>query len=282
MDPIVEEEIMKKHNQADAFISLFFAGLDVVCYIIILTLFGCDFKNISSPKQKLSSLIVLDAVLRIFNMYSDEYSKYFIKEIFFTCFTTVQFTIIIALLNQIFEKSGESFDTDIKIGNQRFLTSIFFVLVFSFKGIFESYKLLSALQFICIMICLFIMSKFIGGKIETYLSNITKKDASFSGENFINNMPFFISLYFIINYLFEIISLFVEQKLYASYMTMLCKIFKEVGKYLVFFLLIILYYTYNKYLSDEFYDYAGTAPASNSSGKGSVTVYKDEDEYDDV
>ena len=65
MDPIVEEEIMKKHNQADAFISLFLAGLDVVCYIIILTLFGCDFKNLSSPKQKLSSLIVLDAVLRI-------------------------------------------------------------------------------------------------------------------------------------------------------------------------------------------------------------------------
>ena len=98
MDPIIEEEIMKKHNQADAFISLFFAGLDAVCYIIILTLFGCDFKNLSSPKQKLSLLIVLDAVLRIFNMYSDEYSKYFVKEIFFTCFTTIQFTIIIYYL----------------------------------------------------------------------------------------------------------------------------------------------------------------------------------------
>ena len=101
-------------------------------------------KNLSSPKQKLFLLIVLDAVLRIFNMYSDEYSKYFIKEIFFTCFTTIQFTIIISLLNQIFEKSSESFDADMKIGNQCFLTSLFFVLVFSFKGIFESYKLLSA------------------------------------------------------------------------------------------------------------------------------------------
>ena len=211
MDPIIEEEIMKKHNQADAFISLFFAGLDAVCYIIILTLFGYDFKSLSSPKQKLSLLIVLDAVLRILTMYSDEYSKYFIKEIFFTCFNTIQFSIIIALLNQIFEKWNESFDTDIKIGNQSFLISLFFVLIFSFKGIFESYKLLAALQFICIMIGLFIMSKYVGGKIETYLSNITKKDASFGGEYIINNMPFFISLYYIMNYFFEIFNLFVNK-----------------------------------------------------------------------
>ena len=282
MDPIIEEEIMKKHNQADAFISLFFAGLDAVCYIIILTLFGCDFKNLSSPKQKLSLLIVLDAVLRIFNMYSDEYSKYFVKEIFFTCFTTIQFTIIISLLNQIFEKSSETFDADMKIGNQSFLTSLFFVLVFSFKGIFESYKLFSALQFICIMIGVFIMSKNIGGKIEEYLANITKKDASFGGENFINNMPFFISIYLVINYFLEILSLFIEHKLYASYMIMLCKIFKECGKYLIFLLLIILYYTYNKYIIDEFYDYGGNEPSSHTSGKGTVSVYKDEDEYDDV
>ena len=280
MDPMIEEEIMKNHNQADAFISLFFAGLDAVCYIIILTLFGCDFKNLSSPKQKLSLLIVLDAVLRIVNMYSDEYSKSFIKEIFFTCFTTIQFTLIISLLNQMFEKSGENLDPDLKIGNQSF--SLFFVLVFSFKGIFESYKLLSALQFICIMIGLFIMSKYIGKKIESYTSNITKKDASFSGENIINNMPFFISIYLIINYFFEIFSLFVEDKLYASYMIMLCKIFKECGKYLVFLLLIILYYTYNKYISDEMYDYGGNEPSSHTSGKGSVAVYKDEDEYDDA
>ena len=282
MDPMIEEEIMKKHNQADAFISLFFAGLDAVCYIIILTLFGCDFKNLSSPKQKLSLLIVLDAVLRIVNMYSDEYSKSFIKEIFFTCFTTIQFTLIISLLNQMFEKSGENLDPDLKIGNQSFLTTLFFVLVFSFKGIFESYKLLSALQFICIMIGLFIMSKYIGKKIESYTSNITKKDASFSGENIIKNMPFFISIYLIINYFFEIFSLFVEDKLYASYMIMLCKIFKECGKYLVFLLLIILYYTYNKYISDELYDYGGNEPSSHTSGKGSVAVYKDEDEYDDA
>ena len=282
MDPMIEEEIMKNHNQADAFISLFFAGLDAVCYIIILTLFGCDFKNLSSPKQKLSLLIVLDAVLRIVNMYSDEYSKSFIKEIFFTCFTTIQFTLIISLLNQMFEKSGENLDPDLKIGNQSFLTALFFVLVFSFKGIFESYKLLSALQFICIMIGLFIMSKYIGKKIETYTSNITKKDASFSGENIINNMPLFISIYLIINYFFEIFSLFVEDKLYASYMIMLCKIFKECGKYLVFLLLIILYYTYNKYISDEIYDYGGNEPSSHTSGKGSVAVYKDEDEYDDA
>ena len=106
MDPVIEEEIIKKHNEADAFISLFFAGLDAVCYIIILTLFGFDFKGISSPKQKLSLLIVLDAVLRIINMYTDEFSKYFIKELFFTLFSTIQFNMILSILNQVFSNRG--------------------------------------------------------------------------------------------------------------------------------------------------------------------------------
>ena len=281
MDPIIEEEIMRNHNQADAFISLFFAGLDAVCYIIILTLFGCEFKNLSSPKQNLSLLIVLDAILRIFHMYSDEYSKYFIKEIFFTLLTTIQFSIIISLLNQILEKSNDTFDADLQIGNRGFLVILFFILVFSFKGIIGSYKFLCALQFICIIISIFIMSKYIGSKIEAFLSNVTKKAASFNGENFIKNMPFYISIYFIINYFFELFSLFVEDKLYASYMIMLCKIFKECGKYLVFLLLIIVYYTFNKYISDEIYEYGGNESKGQSSGKGSVSVYKDEEEYDD-
>ena len=285
MDPLIEEEIMRKHNQADAFISLFFAGLDAVCYIIILTLFGCDFRISSSPKQKLSLLIVLDAVLRIINMYSDEYSKYFIKEFFFTLFSTIQFGIVLSCLNQIFEKSSDnSLDGDLQIGNKCFLTTLFFILVFSFQSIFTSYKLLSALQFICIIIGIFAMSKYLGGKIELFLANIVKKDSSFSGENFVNNMPFFISLYFIINYFFEIVSLFVNNKLYSSYMIMLCKIFKEVGKYLVFLLLIIVYHAFSKYISDseDDYGFGSNEPQGHSSDKGKVDIYNNEDEYDDA
>ena len=54
MDQDIEEEIIRKHDQADAFISLFFAAIDTIFYVIILTLFGWEFKNTFSPKQQLS------------------------------------------------------------------------------------------------------------------------------------------------------------------------------------------------------------------------------------
>ena len=282
MDPIIDEEIMKNHNQADAFISLFFAGLDAVCYIVILTLFGCDFGSYNSPKQKLSILIVLDAVLRIINMYTDEFSKYFIKEVFLTLFPTIQFYIIVSCLNQIFEKSNEnSLDSDLQIKNRGTLACIFFILVFSLKGIITNFKFLSALQYICIIIGIFVLSKYIGNKIELYLNNVLKKDPSFSGEDFLKNMSFYISLYFIINYFFEIGGLFIENNLYASYEIMLCKIFKEVGKYLVFLLLIIVYHSFDKYIIEVDFGYDSNVAKVDSSEKTKVGIYKDEDEYEE-
>ena len=279
MDPVIEEEIIKKHNEADAFISLFFAGLDAVCYIIILTLFGFDFKGISSPKQKLSLLIVLDAVLRIINMYTDEFSKYFIKELFFTLFSTIQFYIILSILNQVFsDKGNEGYDSDLEIKHKTALSMIFFGLCFSFKGIISSYKYISLIQFFCIIVGISIMNRMIGNKLEMYLLNVSKKDSSFTGENFINNMPFFITIYLIIDYCFEIISLIIVNKLYASYMIMVCKIFKEVGKYLVFLLIITVYHTFNKYILEEDIGYSGNEIRPHETEKSKVNIYKDEDE----
>lgn len=278
MDPFIEEEIMKKHNQAEAFIALFFAGLDAVCYIIILGLFGCDFRNFNSPKQKLTLLIALDAILRIINMYSNEYSKYFIKEFCLTLFSTTQFSIILSCINQIMTTGNDNnLDSSLEINNKFILSIVFFCSTFSFKGII-SYKFISSLQFLFIIVGIYMIQKLIGGKIETFLAIISKKDSSFSGENFINNMPFFITIYFIIDYCAQLMSLFVENKLYASYMIMFCKIFKEVGKYLVFLLLIILYHIFNKYLSEESYASEGKI----GEEKSKVNIYKDEDDYDEA
>jgi hypothetical protein len=288
MDSFIEREIKEKHNQADAFISLFFAGLDAVCYLIIITLFGCEFK-LNSPKQKLSLLIILDAVLRLINMYTDEYSKYWLKEMFLSTFSTIQFYVILSCLNQIFTDKGNdnSLENDLEIKNKTLITCIFFALVFSFKGLLLYYRLLSALQYICIIASVYIFSKYIGTKIEIFISNITKKHSSFIGENFMNNLPFFITIYFILNYSFELISLLIVHKLYASYMIMLCKIFKEVGKYLIFLLLIIINHSFNKYIQN--YDFGFSSSGMNEiktkdkdNERARVNIYKDEDEYDDA
>ncbi len=61
---------------------------------------------------------------------------------------------------------------------------------------------------------------------------------------------------------------------------MLCKIFKEVGKYLVFLLLITSYHTFNKYIVEENFS-LGEVKVSSSEKTG-ANIYKDEDDYDDV
>ena len=60
MNSQIDEEIEKNHNQAEAFISLFFAGLDAIAYIVIMILFGLEFKSLNSPKQKISFFLLLD------------------------------------------------------------------------------------------------------------------------------------------------------------------------------------------------------------------------------
>ena len=107
-----------------------------IFYLIIITLFGYKF-NLNSAPQKLSLLIILDVILRMINMYTDKYAKYWLKEIFLTSFSTGQFYIILSCLNQIFTDKGNenSLENDLEIKNQNLITGIFFVLVYSFKGL---------------------------------------------------------------------------------------------------------------------------------------------------
>ena len=274
MNSLIVEEIKQNHNQADAFISLFFAGLDAVTYVVILTLFGCEFKSLGSPKQKLSIFLLLDGIVRIISMYTDAYSKTFVQEIVFSLVTSLQFYLSISMLEQIFtDKSNDSYlENELHIKNKFLFSFIFFCLVFSFKGIMTSYALLSAIQYICIIISISVFYKYIANKIAIFLNNISRKNNQFNGKNF-NNIPFFVFLYFIIYYILQLCTLFFDNKLYESYMTMICVIFKEVGKYLVILLLIAIYHSFNKYVKE-------TDPGYNNKpiGNNKVNVYKDEED----
>ena len=284
MDSFFEEEIKRNYNQAYVLISLFLAAIDTIFYIVIITLFRWNLTPFNYRKQKLSSLIFLDGVLRSFNMYTDEYSQYFIKELFFSLRSTAEFYMIISCLNQIFTDKNvdNGLENDLKIRNENVFTSAFFVLIFSFKGIFKTYKLLSTLQYIGSIIGIYMLSKYIGGKIEIYLDIVKKKNSSFNNQNFVNNMPFFISIYLILNSCMEILSLLVENKLYSSYMNMLCKLFKEVGKYLIFILLIVIYHIFNKYIIEDDYTNNEVAKGHRPTEKNKVNVYRDEEEYNEV
>ena len=278
MNSEVYEEIMQNHNQAEAFISLFFAGLDVITYIVILTLFGFEFKSLDSPKQKLTMFLLLDGILRIINMYTDSYMQSFVREMVLSLIVTLQFYLSISMLEQIFiDKSNESFlVNELQIKNKYLFSFIFFCLVFSLKGLMTS-NFLSSIQYICILILISVFYKYIANKIDLFLTNISKKNNQFQGRNFINNLPFFVFLYFTIFYILQLCGLMIDNKLYESYMTMICTIFKEVGKYLNILLLIAIYHSFNKYIKDNEFVYE-TKPIQKDN---KVQVYKD-DEVEEI
>ena len=268
------EQIIQNHNQAEAFISLFFAGLDSVTYLLIITLFGCEFKSFNSPRQKLSIYLLLDAIIRIINMYFDTYINNFVQEIVSSLVVSIQFYLSVSMLEQIFtdKNNDHNLDTEFHIKNKFLFSFIFFFLVFSFKGIMESYSFLSMVQYLCILISIFVFYQYISNKIFLFLSIIEKKTNQFKEKNVINILPFFIFLYFIIYYILQLLGLLVNNKLYERYLTLICTIFKEGGKFLVILLLIMIFYIFNKYV-------IGANPSFNNIpvGNNKVTVYKDEE-----
>ena len=283
MNSMIDEEIMDNHNKADAFLSLFFLGIDVIGYLILFTLFNCDFKNMTSPKQKLYYFILLDGISRLINVYTDAYNKNFLQETTFTFIATIQFYLSLSILEQIFtDKNNDSFlESELQIRNKSLFSFLFFCLVFSFKGILPNHGMISLIQYVFILISISIFYKYLNNKINTFLSNIQKKHTEFTSKNFISNLPFFIFIYFVINYVLQLFELKLNNRLYESYMSMICTIFKEVGKYLVILLLITLYNTFNKYVKDTYYGYApqNEVPLEKKEKK-KVEVYKDEEETD--
>ena len=243
------ERVIYNHNTADAFISLFFAGVDILLYLIILVLFGCE-KNFFKVNQKLSLLILLDTFFRIINLYITSFTYSLTKEIFFTTLGSFQFYLIVTFLNHIFTQintvdileSGE-------IKYPLLSTTFFFIL----SIIFNFSKVLSLIQYVIAILAVFIYSYHVGGKVDLFIANIKKKNPYFSGQNFINHFIMFIAFYYMVYFILRIFNLFIEDKLYYSYMEMACEIFKEVAKYLCFGIVIALYHLFNKYIKDDDY-----------------------------
>ena len=84
-----------------------------------------------------------------------------------------------------------------------------------------------------------------------FLEGVSKKNQNFTRRYFLQNSILFIGLYFLVHYVIKIVSLFIENPLYCSYIQMAYDVFKEIGKYLAFTFVSIIYYLYNKYIYTE-------------------------------
>lgn len=252
MNKQIFEEIVQKHDKTEAFISMFFAGVDFIIYFILLITFGCNFnKNFLYYRQVLSILIILDLIFRIINLYFNSFLYSLVNELLKTLFASIQFYLIIFLINQIFTvKNKESLFKNLKLPYPILSSALFFI----FAMALNISKKVSLIQYVLVIIVVLVYGYYAGGKIELFLKIVEKKKPNFNCKNFIHNLTLFISLFFVTYYFLKIISLLIENELYISYMEMLCDIFKEVGRYFSFILVIILYYLFKKYIKEEDYE----------------------------
>lgn len=280
MNAMIEDEIKENHNTANSLLSLFFLGLDAIIYIILFTLFNCDLKNLSSAKQRLYYILTLDGFMRLIGIYLDVYNINIVQETTFTLISTLQFYLSLSILDLVFsEPRNELYmENELRIKNKTLFSILFFCFVYSFKGISSKYGLLSTIQYICIFITITVIYKYLSNKIDIFLSNVEKKSSLFTTKNSIANIPFFIFLYLSINYILKLFSLMIDNKLYESYMSMICVIFKEVGKYLVILLLICIYNIFEKYIKTSEPGFTPSPITQIGKPKTQVQVYKDEEE----
>ena len=264
------KEIIKQHDTAEIFISLFFASLDLVLYLSILFMFGSYFNKLCSRKQILSLLIIIDGVFRVLNLYFNSFIYSLSREIFYSCIATTQFYLMIFLLDQIF--SDKNFDNSLGTIEIKFpiLSTILF---FIFSITLQNSKFLSLIQYCLAILAIILYSYYIGNIIELFLHKMDKISSLYEGRNIVYNLPLFIGLYYIIFFFLKILGLIVEKKQYCSYMEMACDIFKEVGKYLTFSLVISIYYLFSKYIKEEDFDY------STDSAQSSVTITNSYNSY---
>lgn len=280
MNAMIEKEIKENHNTANSLLSLFFLGLDAIIYIILFTLFNCDLKNLSSAKQRLYYILTLDGFMRLIGIYLDVYNINIVQETTFTLIATLQFYLSLSILDLVFSdpKNELYMENELRIKNKTLFSILFFCFIFSFKGISSNYGLLSTIQYICIFITITIIYKYLSNKIDIFLSNVEKKSSRFTTKNYMSNIPFFIFLYLSINYILKLFSLMIDNKLYESYMSMICVIFKEVGKYLVILLLICIYNIFEKYIKTAEPGFTPSPITQIGKPKTQVQVYKDEEE----
>lgn len=246
MEEKILEEIKEKHMRADSTISLFFISIDTIFYITILTYLGCRFKNFFTPKQMLSNIILVDVLIRLLYIYYNSFDYILLNEVCFTCLSTVQFFLLNSIFKKMFKDEYYDGTETLEIQSPFLLSLIFFFLAFTFN----ISKPLSLIQYVLAIIAIISYAYYIQSRINLLLNNMQKRGVEITCKRMSINLIYLIALYFVIFYGLKLSNLFIENKLYYSYILMAGDVFKEGAKFLLFGLMILIIKSFNRFTKD--------------------------------
>ena len=114
---------------------------------------------------------------------------------------------------------------------------------------------MSFIQYILAIVSLYLYGNNAINKLLLFINGVaTKNQYIYQNQYYIQVIPSFSLMYYYIYYLSKIIGLFFENVLLQSYIEIFGDIFKEVGKYLIFVILIFINFLYHKYIKEDEYE----------------------------
>ena len=253
---------IKEINETEMFSSIIFLVVNILILLLFLCFFGCKVRKYII-KQKLFLLIIVDIFLRVVSIgyitlftsfFNSFYLYLFIKEFIFSLLIACQIILFYSFFNALFSKKNINIDAKcFNIEHKLLYTFVFFGFIFKYKTREEEYrKILYRINYIVNILYIFCFYTYVRRNTKKFFSQISDDSSRYLKiKRIINNFQFLDCLFFNIYYILKIITLYLKNDLYIKYIDLASVLPKEIGKYLCFISLGLIYYVYNKYFPKE-------------------------------
>ena len=245
----VDEETKKKFEKAEILLSLIFSICNILIIIASLFLLNSKNENNNKLKYKLFILIITDLISLIFYTYFYNDSNLFLREIFFSACTSIEFYFFLSFIYQIFFNTTVSKSPkEVELIKLNHLCFVFPFLIFSYYKFTSLYsQIINILQSIITVISLILLCNYIKKAIEIMTGNLISKDTkNHKIYNYLNILDticlIVLSCYNLTNFIY----ISIENELYQLYLEIILNAINHSLKYFIYILFAIIIFTLNK------------------------------------
>ena len=255
MNTILKVEAIEKFNLIDISLSYFLVFVNFIFYIILSYILKSKNKTVLLLKYELFILFIIDIIYRISYLKTKFSIALFPKELILSLLQSAEFFCILHFLNEIPQKikiSKEEKEKDFENLEPFHNSTLFFFIIFSYDKFSLGFKnIIFLIENLLIIGGIFKIYGLLRNKVMEIILIITNNRKDIKNkfiisliENIIINPLILFSLY----YITKIVTIFIGNQIVLSFMNIISIYVKELSKYLVFVLLIIILYSLDKYV----------------------------------
>ena len=239
-------------NKSDLIVSSFFLVVNFIIHFILIYFYGINLKI--TLNLKLILIIFFDFLLRLINILFISSIYILLKEVVLSLLVTCEFFLILSFLKQLLSDKRIKIDTSYLTIENNYLSSfVFFGFIFVYNTHDTKYiKITYGVNYIIVIGFILSLYNYIHKSTKLFINTIHISDKKYNysvTEDIIINFPLLCTICFIAYYILRFIVLFMENKDNIKFLEMICILPKEVGKYLLFTFLCILYYIFDNFIS---------------------------------